>query len=659
MKDEEGFEQYKKEAFDYAMRYLALGLSIIPIRFSDKTPAIEWKQYQTQQVEEHIVTGWFEDGVPDGKGGLTKAFGLGIVTGEISNLVVCDCDNQEALTYAVTEAGLFSLLTVSTTRGQHIYFRHPGHAVQNKAGGQGRDWPAVTGLDLRGDGGYVLAPPSIKFNEDGSFKHQYRFNCPEEEVENFLGTIPVWPGIKLRVAPETQGDFDFGKLDLSAIATKTYGAGVWEDMALRVKQLGRKLRDGDGRNPWLVRYLGECIACGMDETQAREASAQFQEAYYEPHLPAEESETVLMSVVNTDKRNHPEKYKKLEEYNTKNEQRAGREEAIRLITPKNLGKLKAMNAGMEYLINPFIPPESIVQVVGFNGHGKSLWLLNLLWAASKGISFGSGYIEKPLRCLYLDFEGSQSTLTERATQCESLIGAMDENLSIWSASISGDDMCLTDGEAIKRMGKLIDETTPQIVVIDTVRQAWSGMEENSPQSWVKVNNIAMQIRNAGMSVVLVHHRNKPNQQGYGREAGSTAQLKDLDVQIMVTKVVRGSEAAQAEAAKPDAATSIVDAAGNVNTAWNYLQRTVPNGYLMRYVFELSFGKLRKATENTIPTYVGMAEDMATGNWVTAHSMTPIQKAHALVSHGRSLDEISAITGVSKPTVQRWIAKKGI
>ena len=44
---------------------------------------------------------------------------------------------------------------VITTRGRHLYFQTPETSVRNSAG------KVAPGIDVRGDGGYVLAPPSI------------------------------------------------------------------------------------------------------------------------------------------------------------------------------------------------------------------------------------------------------------------------------------------------------------------------------------------------------------------------------------------------------------------------------------------------------------------------------------------------------------------
>lgn len=655
--DKEAQDAYRSQLRKMGYLYLSLGWSIIPMHLSQKKPAVTWKDYQTTPASEEQVESWLEDGVPDGHGGLTKIFGWAVLTGKISGLVVLDCDNQDAINYALGEASLFSLLSTRTTRGQHFYFRYPdGIArVQCQVGGSGAEWIAPHGVDLRADGGYVVAPPSIKFDGDGKFVHQYAYNCPDEEIENFSSSLPIWPGISKRVepAPVPMGEWSFDSLNLSAV--RTYGEGVWKQASDRVAGMGRKMHDGDGRNNWLVRYIGECISSSMSDVELRNASVQFQTEFFDPVLPIAESEAALTSLLAADKRNHPEKHAAIQVVREKQDKKRG---VLRLIKPSTLGELKKMAGESGFLIDPYVPPNSIIQVVGFNGHGKSLWLLHTIWAASRGESFGSGYCTSKVRTLYLDFEGSITTLHERVDWCDQSMGPMSDELVIWNASAADDSMPLSEPDSVQRLQEMINEVKPQLVIIDTVRQAWSGMDENSPHSWVRVNELAMACRNAGMSVILVHHRNKPTMTGHGREAGSTAQLKDLDVQIIITKVVQDTEQAKREAAMPDAATFVADFAGNQTTAWAYLERTLTEDFKIKMVFEVAFGKTRKATDNNVTTYVGLAQSSSTGGWRTVHSLTPIQKVIALNRKGCSIEDISLKTGVSQPTVKSWVYKIG-
>ena len=632
---------FMQQVRDWAYRYVKMGWSIVPLRLDDKRPLIEWVASQTTRATMKQFDEWERDFV---------VFGLGVVTGAISGVVVLDCDNTEALDYALG-AGLDSPLQVATTRGAHLYFKHPGTTVSNKVGGHGKDWPNIKGLDLRGDGGLVVAPPTVKFDENGGIKHVYQWSHSGAIEWVVLGGIVAWPGITVS-EPVSNGEWDFRSLKLDAV--RTYGENVWSQAAEKVAELGRKMVEGDGRNNWLATYVGECVADGMDETQVRVAVEQFQQEFFGTHLDADEVARTIKSIFDADRRNHPGKYIAHEEWENKTPERKAYAASLRLITPSSLADLRKLADGQRFLIDPFIAPQSIVQVVGFNGHGKSMWVMNMLWAAALGQSFGSGIARKKVRTLYLDFELSSATMSQRVDDCIGMYGSMSEEMTIWNDSISSLKMPLNTAEGLEALGELLKEVQPQVVVIDTVRSAFPGMEEKSPHAWVRVNNMAKAIRNAGCSVVIVHHRNKPGQNGMGREAGSTAQLTDIDTQIMVTKVIEDKEQALREAGLPDNDTEVRDHKGVARTAFSYLRWVMPVGHSLKAVFEVSFGKLRQATDNHVSSYVGLAEDIKTGKRMFVSSKTPRQKTEALSLAGKSAVEIAELLQVPAPTVERWV-----
>jgi hypothetical protein len=132
------------EAQRAATSYAQLGFSVIPIRPRDKSPAVKWEPYQTRKPTDAELAEWFGDG---------QAHNIGIVTGAISGVVVLDVDGSEG---QATIAGreLPPTPCVRTAKGWHYYYKWPGRTVRNFAS-------RLPGLDLRGDGGYVLAPPSV------------------------------------------------------------------------------------------------------------------------------------------------------------------------------------------------------------------------------------------------------------------------------------------------------------------------------------------------------------------------------------------------------------------------------------------------------------------------------------------------------------------
>ncbi|MEI8015207.1 MAG: bifunctional DNA primase/polymerase [Nitrospira sp.] len=77
---------------------------------------------------------------------------VGIVTGAASGIVVLDIDGPDG-EENVKSLNLPVTFEVKTRRGRHLYFLHPGYPVKNRIGMQ-------PGLDLKGEGGYVVAPPS-------------------------------------------------------------------------------------------------------------------------------------------------------------------------------------------------------------------------------------------------------------------------------------------------------------------------------------------------------------------------------------------------------------------------------------------------------------------------------------------------------------------
>jgi putative DNA primase/helicase len=85
---------------------------------------------------------------------------VGIRTGADSNLVVLDIDaksnGEQSLARLVEEHGLLPRTVAALTGGggRHLLFKHPGPELRNSAGKLG------PGLDVRGDGGYIVAPPS-------------------------------------------------------------------------------------------------------------------------------------------------------------------------------------------------------------------------------------------------------------------------------------------------------------------------------------------------------------------------------------------------------------------------------------------------------------------------------------------------------------------
>ena len=109
---------------------------------------------------------------------------IAIRTGQVSGLVVLDIDpdhgGQTTLDHLADQHG--SLPPARTIRtgsgGLHLYYAHPGHPVPNDAGRR-----LGPGIDIRGDGGYVIAPPSRHRSGD-----RYRLTARGGDIPR----LPAW-----------------------------------------------------------------------------------------------------------------------------------------------------------------------------------------------------------------------------------------------------------------------------------------------------------------------------------------------------------------------------------------------------------------------------------------------------------------------------------
>ena len=216
-------------------------------------------------------------------------------------------------------------------------------------------------------------------------------------------------------------------------------------------------------------------------------------------------------------------------------------------------------------------------------------------------------------------------------------------------------MNLMEEKDFRLLGEWLEKVKPNIVVIDTIRNAFRGMDENSPSEWAKVNFVAKSIRNKGISVILVHHRNKPGEGGLGREAGSTAQLTDVDTQVFVSQVYQDKADAKAKAGLLDKDLTIYTLDRREFSPFKYLEALMPKDSRLNMVTQVSFGKVRQQTELHQTHYIGWCEDLLTGNNFIVSTKSLKQKAKKLsLSEGKSASEISRLLMVPRYEIERWL-----
>jgi hypothetical protein len=134
----------------HALRLAQRELRVFPCVERGKTPAIK-DNLKVASVDNTVIGVWWK----------SHGFNIGVATGPRSGVWVLDIDGEEGeRTVRRLEAEHSALpptVEAVTGKGRHLYFRWPdGETIRNS---QLRfDLP---GFEWRGEGGYVLAPPSV------------------------------------------------------------------------------------------------------------------------------------------------------------------------------------------------------------------------------------------------------------------------------------------------------------------------------------------------------------------------------------------------------------------------------------------------------------------------------------------------------------------
>jgi putative DNA primase/helicase len=139
----------KKKIFGFVRQFVELGMPVLPLVANAKRPAVKNGLYDAT-TDRVVLKQYFSDH-PDAN--------FGVRTGGQSNIFVLDVDGpvgKRSLHKLIEKHGpLPKTVTVHTANGEHRYFKGRGQAVPNSAGKIGK------GLDIRGDGGYVVGPGSV------------------------------------------------------------------------------------------------------------------------------------------------------------------------------------------------------------------------------------------------------------------------------------------------------------------------------------------------------------------------------------------------------------------------------------------------------------------------------------------------------------------
>jgi hypothetical protein len=524
------------ETLEHALNYAQRGWRVIPIKPGQKRPPITaWQTAATTNPD--TITEWWT--------GPYRTHGVGIATGEESGLFVIDIDlNDDKNGYTTIEqlenehgplpAGPRAL---TGSGGLHLFFKNPaGITIRNDAGRK-----LGTGIDIRGEGGQVVAAPTIHPNGntyqwlDGSDTTAPP-DAPDWLIELLIDTTPT----------TTNNNSDNITEDDTYSAAANYNRRTnWHDL-LTADQWTYTGQDNTGEHYWVrpgkdprdgtsatVGHQGRdaltvfttsidwlpagtysrfgYYACRFHNGDRSAAARHLRDLDYQP------VEAFLDQLPTIDPSNHqPHDHE-----NDPNHQNINRTELAHLIDWQQFWTND--HSDEDWLAYPVIPRGRAISLFAPAKAGKSTVVLAVAAAVATGKPILGLKPVEPVDVLYLDYEMTQADLYERLIE---LGYTQDDDMSHLHYALLPSLPPLDTIEGARAVLTLVDATNAELVIVDTFGRAVEGDEDSADTVRAFYRHTGLTLKARGVTYLRTDHSGKDVNKG---QRGSSAKNDDVDL----------------------------------------------------------------------------------------------------------------------------------
>jgi len=251
----------QQELVDAAVRYAEMGWPVFPCHPTEHRPLVK-KGFYAATTDVATIREWW------GVRGRWPDAAIALRTGEEAGVFVVDIDPRHGgdifLDELEAEQGTLPHTVECQTGGggRHIYFKWPGKRVKCSTG------QIASGIDVKGDGGYVILPPS-----DHKSGNTYNWLFEHEPGECPIADAPAW--LLERIAEGNDASAKQTDENLPA-ATDAIPEGH--------------------RNNTLMRLGGHLRQVGMDAVEIKAALLARNASKCQPPLDVKEVERIAESV---------------------------------------------------------------------------------------------------------------------------------------------------------------------------------------------------------------------------------------------------------------------------------------------------------------------------------------------------------------------------
>ena len=527
------------DALAWALRYSKRGWRVLPIKPNEKRPPMSaWQDAATTEVA--TIENWWTQ--------LYRGHGIGVATGSASGIFVLDVDvsDQKAgdETLASLEdrfGGLPPTPTVNTpSGGVHYYFCYPpGVEIRNDAGRR-----LGEGLDIRGDGGQVVAPPTTR--AQGGYEWvEDTYLCdvaqaPRWLIEKVIEQQKPEPVLKAKHHAEGNGN---SPADLYSERTN------WPDLLTGdgwtiIKQLAdgethwtRPGKDGrEGASATTGHKGNDCLtvfttsidwlppgtysrfgykACrDFDGDRSACGSALFAEDWAGVNAVLDSLPVVAP--------------KATQGALTGLEPPRDNTELAHLIEWKSFWD--ADLADEQWLAYPLIPKGRAISLYAEAKQGKSTVVLAVAAAVATGRPVLGHRVAEPVDILYLDYEMTGADLRERL---EELGYGIEDDLTRLHYALLPSLPPLDTIQGAYAIKELVEKTKAEWVIFDTFGRSVEGEEDSADTVRAFYRHTGLLLKSMGVTYLRTDHAGKNVERG---QRGSSAKNDDVDVVWQLKRV---------------------------------------------------------------------------------------------------------------------------
>jgi len=490
-----------------AVDYLARGWSVVPAHTVDpqgacscgvvqcdrpgKHPRVRWAEYQKRRPTTQQVEAWWSQW-PDSN--------IAIITGAASGLVVVDLDGPEASASLATLGLPETAVRATTGKGEHLYFAHPGGQVPNRV-------RLAPGVDVRADGGYVIAPPS---------RHQsgraYAWSGAGSGAHEKPPSLP--PAVAARLAGR---------------ATTVAPTGA-----------SKEPQAAPQADAWVVHYLQGVPESGGEGLPGRNEAAARLAGHYLRHLDARETYQ-LLSLWNM--RNSPP----MDDYELRRtiasianregpKKNQPRQDQLRELNVQTLEELMVLDEEVRWLVKDVWVKSNVGWVAGPPKLGKTWLVLDLAVSVATGLPFlGQFEVETRGPVLLVLEEDTAPQLKNRLgkiLEARGLAGtdelerdhARDFQVVFQAAPKTDLHFAIHQGftfspESLALLEEHVKTLRPQLVIMDPFYRMTRGFDEyKASEAMAEVLGPLADLRyKYGCAVAIVHHTTKNTKATRGGE----------------------------------------------------------------------------------------------------------------------------------------------